>query len=145
MTRDLLVRGMLAGLLAAVLAVLFARVFGEPQVDLGIGFEQAHARAMGMAEDAELVSRAVQKSLGLFTAVTLYGAAIGGIFSIVFAFSYGRIAAIGPRSLALLLAVAAFIAIALAPALKYPPTPPGVGLHETINDRTATYFAMIAF
>jgi predicted cobalt transporter CbtA len=143
MTRNLLVRGMLAGLMAAVLAVLFARLFGEPQVDLAIGFEEAHARAMGMAEDAELVSRVVQKGLGLFTAVALYGAAIGGIFSIVFALVYGRVAAIGPRSLALLLALAAFIAVALAPALKYPPTPPGVGLHETIDYRTLTYFTMI--
>lgn len=145
MTRDLLVRGMLAGLAAAILAVLFARLFGEPQVDLAIGFEEAHARAMGMAEDAELVSRAVQKSVGLFTAVALYGAAVGGIFSIVFALVYGRLAAIGPRSLALLLALAAFVSVALAPALKYPPTPPGVGLHETIDYRTITYFAMIAF
>lgn len=145
MTRDLLVRGMLAGLAAAILAVLFARLFGEPQVDLTIGFEEAHARAMGMAEDSELVSRAVQKGVGLFTAVALYGAAIGGIFSIVFAVVYGRLTLVGPRSLALLLAAAAFIAIALAPALKYPPTPPGVGLHETIDYRTITYFAMIGF
>jgi len=145
MTRDLLVRGMLAGLAAAILAVLFARLFGEPQVDLAIGFEAAHARAMGMAEDAELVSRAVQKGLGLFTAVALYGAAIGGIFSIVFALVYGRVAVIGPRSLALLLAAAGFLAIGLAPALKYPATPPGVGLHETIDYRTITYFAMIGF
>lgn len=151
MTRDLLVRGMLAGLLAAVLAVLFARLFGEPQVDLAIGFEAAHAEAhasamgMGTPEHAELVSRAVQKGLGLFTAVALYGAAIGGIFAIVFALAYGRIAVIGPRSLALLLAAAAFVSIALAPALKYPPTPPGVGLHETIQVRTLNYFAMIAF
>src|SRR6202008_4619185 len=74
-----------------------------------------------------------------------YGAAIGGIFSIVFAVVYGRLAMIGPRSLALLLAAAAFIAIGLAPALKYPATPPGVGLHETIDYRTITYFAMIGF
>jgi hypothetical protein len=143
MTRNLLVRGMLAGLMAAILAVLFARLFGEPQVDLAIGFEEAHARAMGMAEDVELVSRAVQKSLGLFTAVALYGAAIGGIFAIVFALVYGRLAAIGPRSLALLLALSAFIAVGVAPAVKYPPNPPGVGLHETIDFRTITYFTMI--
>src|SRR5262249_55552120 len=77
------------------------------------------------------------------TAVALYGAAVGGIFAIVFAMTYGRLVLIGPRSLALLLAAAAFVAVALAPALKYPPTPPGVGLHETIQYRTITYFAMI--
>lgn len=145
MTRDLLVRGMLAGLLAALFAVLFARIVGEPQVDLAINFEDAHARAMGMAQDAELVSRAVQKSLGLFTAVVLYGSALGGLFSIVFTLCYGRVAAMGPRTLALLLAIAAFVAVALAPGLKLPANPPGVGLPGTIDYRTQTYFAMLVF
>ena len=69
MTRDLLVRGMLAGLLAAVLATLFAQLAGEPQVDLAIGFEAARDHTMGMAVEPELVSRAVQRGIGLFTAV----------------------------------------------------------------------------
>jgi predicted cobalt transporter CbtA len=145
LARDLLVRGMLAGLLAALLAVLFARLVGEPQVDLAITFEDAHARAMGMAQDAELVSRAVQKSLGLLTAIVLYGSALGGLFSIIFTLCYGRVAVLGPRTLALLLAIAAFAAVTLAPALKYPPNPPGVGLPGTIDYRTQTYFAMLVF
>ena len=116
MTRDLLVRGMLAGLAAAVLAALFARLVGEPQVDLAIGFEAAHERMAHMAEEPELVSRAVQRGLGLFTAVILYGSAIGGIFSLVFAATYGRLGRIGPRSLSLLLAGAGFLAVTLAPA-----------------------------
>lgn len=144
MTRDLLVRGMLAGLLAAVLAGLFARFVGEPQVDLAIGFEAARERMAGMAEEPELVSRAVQKSLGLFTAVILYGSAIGGVFSLVFALSYGRVGRIGPRALSLWLAVAGLVAVTLAPAFKYPPNPPAVGLHETVAFRTESYFLMIA-
>ncbi|CAN7518135.1 CbtA family protein [Phenylobacterium sp. LjRoot219] len=148
MTRDLLVRGMLAGLLAAILAVLFARAFGEPQVDLAISFEEAgahaHAMSMGAGQEAELVSRTVQKSFGLLTALALYGAAVGGIFAIVFALTYGRLAKIGPRAFALLLALAAFVAVSLTPVLKYPPTPPGVGLHETVAFRTGAYFLMIA-
>lgn len=142
MTRDLLVRGMLAGLLAAVLATIFARLTGEPQVDLAIGFEAARDHAIGMAEDPELVSRAVQRGLGLFTAIALYGAAVGGIFALVFAAAYGRLGQVGPRTLALLLALGAAIAIGLVPALKYPPNPPAVGLHETIQLRTATYFLL---
>lgn len=144
MTRDLLVRGMLAGLAAAVLAAIFARLVGEPQVDLAIGFEAAHDRMAHLAEAPELVSRAVQKSLGLFTAVVLYGSAIGGIFSLVFAAAYGRLGRIGPRSLSLLLAGAGFLAVALAPALKYPPNPPAVGSPATIVFRTETYFLMLA-
>jgi predicted cobalt transporter CbtA len=150
MTRSLLIRGMIAGVVAAVLVTLFARVFAEPSVDLAIGFEAAHDRmehaampGMSAPEEPELVSRATQKGLGLLTAITLYGAAVGGIFSLIFAVAYGRIAMIGPRTLSLLLAIAAFIAVALVPALKYPPTPPAVGLHETVGFRTATYFAMI--
>ena len=141
MSRDLLVRGMLAGILAAMLAVLFARAFAEPQVDLAIAFE---TQAVHHAADAapELVSRATQKGVGLLTAIGLYGAAVGGIFALVFAVTYGRIGPIGPRSLALLLALGAFVAIALAPALKYPPTPPAVGQHETVAFRTLAYFAM---
>ena len=147
MTRDLLLRGMLAGVIAAVLATLFARVFAEPQVDLAIAFEAArdhagHAMAIAPEREPELVSRATQKGLGLLTAFALYGAAVGGIFALVFAATYGRVATIGPRSLALLLAVAAFIVVALVPALKYPPTPPAVGQHETVGLRTVAFFTM---
>ncbi|CAN5453586.1 CbtA family protein [soil metagenome] len=147
MTRDLLWRGMLAGIVAALFATLFARIFAEPQVDLAIAFEaaqSAHAMAVHAAEEPELVSRTTQKGLGLLTATSLYGAAVGGIFSLVFAYSYGRLAIVGPRTLALLLGALAFLVIVIVPALKYPPTPPAVGLHETVGLRTIAYFAMIA-
>jgi len=123
----------------------------EPQVDLAIAYEEQHAAAMagmpGHVEDAEgsgPVSRETQKGAGLLIALTLYGAAVGGIFALVFAASYGRIGAIGPRTLALLLAIGAFIAVALVPALKYPPNPPAVGEHGSVAFRTLAYFAMIA-
>lgn len=157
MTRDLLWRGMLAGILAALLATLFARAFAEPQVDLAIAFEASHkapeahhdhqmpgmtAPAADEGED-ELVSRTTQKGLGLATALLLYGAAVGGIFSLVFAYGYGRIARMGPRSFAILLGTLAFVAVALIPAIKYPATPPAVGQHETVALRTMAYFGMI--
>lgn len=151
MTRNLLIRGMVAGILAAILATLFARALAEPQVDLAIAYEASHSAheahsmpGMPSAKEPELVSRGTQKGLGLLTALTLYGAAVGGIFALVFAAIYGRIGSIGPRSLALLLALAAFIAMALVPALKYPPTPPAVGQHETVAFRTIAFFSMIA-
>jgi hypothetical protein len=153
MARSLLIRGMSVGVIAALLVMLFARVIAEPQVDLAIAFEarqEAHAASLApdhimAADEPEIVSRGTQKGLGLLTALGLYGAAMGGIFSLVFAASYGRLGtAIGPRTLSLLLASGAFLAIALVPALKYPPTPPAVGLHETVAFRTLVYFAMIA-
>jgi predicted cobalt transporter CbtA len=142
MMRTLLWRGMLAGLIGALVAATFALLFAEPQIDAAVALE-AHNGAHAMA-DEELVSRVTQKTWGLYTAMGLYGTALGGLLAIVFAGLYGRVARVGPRSLALLLALAAFVAIVLVPAIKYPPTPPAVGLHETVRLRTAAYFAMLA-
>ena len=144
MMRDLLWRGMLAGLAGAFVAATFALLFAEPQIDAAVALEAGNAAHAAMSADEELVSRATQKTWGLYTAMGLYGTALGGLLSIVFAGMYGRIARIGPRSLALLLALAAFVAIVLVPTIKYPPTPPAVGLHETVRLRTAAYFAMLA-
>ncbi len=143
MVRELLWRGMLAGVLAALLATLCARVIAEPQIDLAIGFEQSHAAHDMGGGDEELVSRATQKGAGLLTALALYGAAVGGMFALVFAYGYGRFGRIGPRSFALLLAGAAFLLVVIVPGIKYPQTPPAVGRHETVGVRTAAYFAMI--
>lgn len=146
MVKHLLLRGMIAGVLSALLAVLFARTFGEPAIDLAIAFEHAHEShgAMdAMGGGPEIVSRATQAGLGLLTALAMYGAAIGGIFALVFSYAYGRVGRIDPRSLAVLLALGGFVAVALIPALKYPPTPPAVGQHETVAFRTAAYFGMI--
>lgn len=137
MMRNLLWRGMLAGLVAACVAAAFALVFAEPRIDAAIALEHH-------GHEVELVSRATQRTWGLLTAMTLYGTALGGLFAIVFAGLHGRVGRWSPRALALALAVAAFVVIVLVPALKYPPTPPAVGLHETVRMRTAAFFAMLA-
>jgi predicted cobalt transporter CbtA len=150
MTKDLLWRGMLAGVLAALLATLFARVYAEPLVDRAIAFEESHeahdAHGMGHGhdDDAPVVSRATQRGAGLATAVVLYGAAVGGVFSLIFAYCYGRIGRIGPRTLALVIAALGFLIVVIVPGLKYPPNPPAVGNGATIELRTAAYFGMIA-
>jgi cell division protein FtsL len=143
MVRALLIRGMLAGALAGLLASGFAWVFGEPQVNLAIGFEQ-HLRAVaGEAPEPELVGRAVQSTAGLLTAILVYGSALGGIFSLVFAYAYGRLGHLSPHATAALLAALGFGALILVPQLKYPANPPSVGEPETIAARTALYFTMI--
>lgn len=142
MMKDLLWRGMLAGLLAALIGATFARFVAEPMVDAAIAVEAGH-EAPG-APDEEVVTRATQKGLGLYTAMALYGTAMGGLFSILFAALTGRAGRIGPRGLALGLGIAAFLVIVLVPALKYPPNPPAVGLHDTIRVRTAAFFGMLA-
>jgi predicted cobalt transporter CbtA len=152
MIRDLLVRGMLVGILAGLLSFGFARVFGEPQVDLAIAFEGAahhhdhaaeSAAPAAEADEPELVSRSVQAGLGLFTGVVLYSAAFGGLFALAFAIAWGRVGALDARSLAALLTVLGFVVLVLVPALKYPANPPAVGDPETIGMRTALFWTML--
>ena len=143
MVGALLIRGMVAGALAGLLASGFAWVFGEPQVDLAIGFEQRLRAVAGEAPEPELVSRAVQSTAGLLTGILVYGIALGGIFSLVFAYTYGRLGRLSPRATAAILAAGGFGALILVPQLKYPANPPSVGEPGTIAARTALYFTMI--
>ncbi|WP_435154838.1 CbtA family protein [Amycolatopsis sacchari] len=140
MMRTLLVRGMLAGLVAGVLATLFAYVFGEPSVNLAIGFEESGAHEHG----EELVSRTTQSTIGLFVGVGVYAIAMGGLLALAFAFAYGRIGRLRPRHTALLVTAAAFVVVVLVPFLKYPANPPAVGQEGTIQSRTELYFAFVA-
>lgn len=144
MMRALLVRGMLAGLAAAALALVVAWLYGEPQVGHAIAFEEARAHAEHAGHEPEAVSRGVQKTAGLITAMAVYGVALGGLFSIAFAFASGRLGRLGARATAALVALAGFVAIELVPFLKYPATPPAVGNPATIGSRTALYFCMMA-
>jgi len=144
---------MLAGVVAGLFAFGFARVFGEPPIEHAIAFEahaahhhmEAHSdhHMSGETNEPELVSRTTQAGLGLFVAVVVYSAAIGGLYALVFAFVYGRFGPLSPRATAALLAAAAFLSVVLVPALKYPANPPAVGVPETIGARTALYFAML--
>jgi hypothetical protein len=157
MVGSLLLRGMLVGLLAGLFAFGVARVFGEPAVDRAIAFEEQHeqaapphghggeaqASAQGHDEAEALVSRPTQAGIGLATGVLVYGAALGGLFALAFAFVYGRLGPLGARPTALLLALGGFVALVVVPGLKYPANPPAVGSAETIGARTALYFGML--
>jgi predicted cobalt transporter CbtA len=145
MIRILLLRGMLAGIVAGFLVFAMARWIGEPQVERAIAFETSMDQAKGEAPEPEVVSRDVQRSFGLLTATVLDGAAMGGIFALVFAFAYGRLSVKSPRSLSVLLAGLGFVTLAVVPALKYPANPPSVGNPETICVRTAAFFLLLAF
>ncbi|MGF6572366.1 Probable cobalt transporter subunit (CbtA) [Paraburkholderia fungorum] len=144
MVGKLLVRGMLAGIAAGLLTFGFARLVGEPQVDQAISFEEKADAAKGEAPEPELVSRETQAGLGLLTGVVTFGAAVGGLFSLVFAYAYGRVGVLGVRALSAWLALAAFIALVIVPNIKYPANPPSVGDPETIGMRTGLFFLMIA-
>jgi predicted cobalt transporter CbtA len=160
--RNLLVRGMVAGVLAGLVAFALAYLAGEPSVRESIALEETrsapahqHDSAAGTNdsstshesashdEEEELVSRPVQSTFGLATGVLVYGVALGGIASLVFAVGLGRIGRFGPRATAALIAGAAFTTVYLVPFLKYPATPPAVGNPDTIGKRTTLFFLMI--
>ncbi|MGW5664017.1 CbtA family protein [Streptomyces sp. NPDC003758] len=138
--RTLLVRGMLAGLAAGMLAFGLARVIGEPGVNAGIAYEDAHSHE----HEVEIVSRAMQSTAGLATAVLVFGTAVGGIAALAFCFALGRIGRFGARATAALVAGGAFVTVYLVPFLKYPANPPGANDPDTIGKRTTLYFGMIA-
>ena len=150
MVGAMLLRGMLIGVLAGLLGFGFLKLAGEPNVDRAIAFETQLDEQKAMAEhqpaeqEPEIVSRRVQAGIGLFTGVMLYSAAFGGLFALAFAVAYGRVGALSPRTLSLVLAALGFVAVHLVPSLKYPPNPPSVGDPDTIGLRTALYFSLIA-
>jgi predicted cobalt transporter CbtA len=160
MVGKMLMRGMLIGIVAGILSFGFLKIYGEPVVDRAITFEtamdeakdkvkvdEAAAKGIAMAKEEhepELVSRPVQAGVGLFTGVTVYNTAFGGLFALVFALAYGRMGDFSPRTTAALLALSGIVAVYLVPNLKYPANPPSVGDPETIAMRTQLYFSMIA-
>jgi Probable cobalt transporter subunit (CbtA) len=151
---SLILRGLIVGVVAGLLAFGFAKMFGEPAVDVAIDFEAAHSeaeRAQQIAkgitpapEEPELFSRTVQSGVGLLTGVVGVGAGIGAIFGVLFAFGNGRMDKLGPGATSTLLAFYALWSVYVIPALKYPANPPSVGEPETIQLRTGLYFLIMA-
>ncbi len=158
-TGSLLWRGMIVGFVAGLLAFGILKTMGEPAVDKAIAFESAMDEAKAKAEhdaavakgenpgpiveEPELVSRAVQGGIGLFTGAMTYNVAFGGLFALAFAICYGRIGDWSPRLTAAVLALSGFIAVYAVPILKYPANPPSIGNPDSIGMRTAIYFGMI--
>jgi predicted cobalt transporter CbtA len=140
--RRIIARGLLAGVLAGVLAFVFARVFVEPAIGKAIDFEDAHMDRMH-EHGAELFTRGVQANIGMGFGVLAFAVAMGALFAVVFAVAYGRVGAVDPRALSVLLAAGAFVSVYVVPFLKYPPNPPAVGREETIGERTGWYLVLL--
>lgn len=144
MLRTLLICGLVAGLCGGLVAAGFATVAAEPAIDAAIVYEQSQSTPGHDGNASAPVSRELQKSVGLFGASMIYGLSLGGIFALVFAFAYGRVARATPRRTAWWLAAAGFVVVHLVPFVKYPANPPAVGEAETIGRRTALYAVMLA-
>lgn len=135
----------MAGIVAGLLVFVCARWLGEPQVERAIAFEQALNRARGVPTESEVVSRRIQRNIGLLVGTLVYGTAIGGVFGLVFATASGRMDLATPKSLSAVLAALGFLSVGLVPALKYPANPPAIGNPDTIGIRSASYFLLIGF
>lgn len=169
MTGRYLVLGMIAGLIAGVLAFGVGKVWGEPPVAAAIALEEAgapapdHGHGHGHGEttaaataepepaghshshgEGEGISRATQAGIGLLTGMAVFGAGLGGLFALAFAFVQGRFSHLGARATAGVMAVLGYVSVVLVPFLKYPANPPAVGHGETIGLRTQMFFAMMA-
>jgi predicted cobalt transporter CbtA len=134
-----------ASLIAAVVAGLVMSALhllaGEPLVDRAIALEAAARPAEDHGQ--ELFSRHTQK-VGLVAGGVVYGLAVGLIFGGVYLLAGRRLPGRTPRRRALVLAGTALWTLYLAPFLKYPANPPGVGEAATIYDRQTLYLLFTA-
>jgi hypothetical protein len=153
MEKKFVLRGVGAGAIAGLLSFVFARIFAEPVIAKAINYEdardQAQAaidRAAGLVVEAagtDPFSRTVQEDIGLAVGLIVFGAALGALLSVVFTLvQRGSGSHIRPRTLALLLAGAAFVSVYLVPFLKYPANPPAVSADDTIEARGSLYLGL---
>jgi predicted cobalt transporter CbtA len=147
----LLKLGALAGLVGGVALALFLRLVGEGPIGRAVALEAARAGAAGAGAAGaagtaheEMFSRATQQVGGMLGAA-LYGVCAGAILAVVFALVRHRLGSRSDWRRALTVAGAAFVAVSLVPALKYPANPPAVGDPDTINERTLLYLVMIGW
>ncbi|PXX07816.1 CbtA family protein [Mycolicibacterium moriokaense] len=149
MEKQIIGRGLLAGALAGVLAFLFARIFVEPVIDRAIGYEDGVGAAHEAMEHgahehgAEVFTRGIQANIGMGFGVLAFSVAMGALFAVVFAVTYGRVGNVSARLLSTYLAGGMLLSLYVVPALKYPANPPAVSLEETIRQRTLLYLLMV--
>ena len=151
--RALLVRGLLAGLLAGLVTFAVAHQVGEPSVEQAIALESTappgHDHAEGTpahshAEEDAVVSRTVQRTVGLWLSTVLVGLALGGLVALGAAYAVGRLGSLSAAQSTAVVALVGFVSFTLVPFSKYPANPPAVGSGETIGGRTAAYFGFAA-
>src|SRR5258705_5037945 len=148
MEKQIIGRGLLAGALAGVLAFVFACIFVEPVIERAIGFEdgvgEAHEAAHGgHKHGVELFTGGVQANIGMGFGVLAFSVAMGALFAVVFAVTYGRVGNVSARLLSVYVSGGMLLSLYIVPALQYPANPPAVSLDETIRQRTLLYLLMV--
>jgi predicted cobalt transporter CbtA len=132
----LLKQGVLAGLAGGGALALVVRLIGEGPLGRAVALE-------GAGGD-EMFSRGTQQIGGMVAGV-LYGAALGAVFTVVYAAVRHRLRTADDWQAAVALAAAGFAAVFLLPFLKYPANPPSVGDPDTIGRRTALYLLAVGW
>lgn len=144
--------GIASGFIAGAVSFTYARFQISPLIDTAIGYEEgrSHAEEAIAGEHGhshEIFSRSLQENVGAGVGTIVFGVIMGTLFAVAFAVLLAvlrrRWPTIGEQSVAMALAAGAFLSTTVLPALAYPPNPPGVGLEETIGDRTAAYLAIV--
>src|SRR3981189_1487436 len=149
MEKQIVGRGLVAGALAGVLAFVFARIFVEPVIDRAIGYEDGVGAGHEEMEDgahehgAEVFPRGIQANIGMGFGVLAFSVAMGTLFAVVFAVTYGRVGNVSTRLLSLHVSGGMLLSLYVVPALKSPATRPAVSLDETIRQRTLLYLLMV--
>lgn len=129
-----------AAIVAGAALAAFQYVVGEPIVDRAIAREEANHQ--GKDHGQEVFSRGAQK-LGLTPAALTYGLALGLVFGGVYALAGERLPGGGACRRALVLAVAGLWVLFVAPFIKYPGNPPGVGSPDTVYERQTLYVVFL--
>lgn len=148
------VRYLLPGLMAGVAAFAFSRVLIAPLVNGAVNYEaeRGHAAAhLGDGhshEHGELFTRSVQENLGAAAGIAMFSIIMGVLFVIAYTVIRAVLERRGfrpdPTGVALVLSAGMFVAVALIPGLKYPANPPGVGLGETVAQRSSAFLVILA-
>lgn len=144
--------GVASGLVAGLASFAYARLEISPLIDQAIDYEEgrSHAEAALTGEhghEHEVFTRALQENVGAGVGTLVFGLVMGALFavafSVVMAVLHRRGMRVDARAAATLLAVAAFVSTTVIPSLAYPPNPPGVGVEDTIGDRTTAYLVVV--
>ncbi len=139
-------RALTAGAVVGVLMGAYMYLVVEPTVGEAIALEEAlAAEAPGAAagDEEPLFDRGEQTAGGV-AANVVYAVVASCIFGVVLARVRHRLPGGTDFARSLWLAGAAFGAVALVPALKYPANPPAVGDPETVDERTLQYLGVVA-
>ncbi|MFC1419158.1 CbtA family protein [Streptacidiphilus cavernicola] len=154
MEKRLILRGIIAGAVAGLLAFVFARILAEPVINTAINYESARDAAQDALDKAaglpipdagpDIFSRTVQANIGIGVGMVFFGIAMGALFAVTYAICLGRVGALRPRNLALLVAGGGFLGVYFVPFIKYPANPPSIGHPDTIHDRGNLYLVMVA-